>query len=243
MRVAITTWRRPLPTFMDPSTDLYTLGAEYAQAVADGGATPLLLGHLRDRDVDEVLSVCDALVLSGGGDVDPASYGAADTGASHDVCPGADASEIALVRGARQRHMPVLGICRGMQILNVACGGTLKQEVGGDSAFHPPVSKDPDEVKAAAHPLVIEPDTRLAAVYGRFERDVNTIHHQAVDRVAPGFRVTAQAPDGIVEAIEHTGTWLALGVQWHPEKSLDDDAPLFSTFVRWVGELQSEGGV
>lgn len=239
MRVAITTWRRPLPTLVDPATDLYTLGAEYAQAVADGGGTPLLLPHLDVSAVDEVLDVCDVLVVSGGGDVCPASYGAPETGQSIDTSAGADRSELALIRGAHARDLPVLGICRGMQLLNVACGGTLLQDIGGSSADHPSIPDDPEAVCAARHPVRLEAGSRLAAVYGCLERDVNTIHHQAVDRVAAGFRVTAWAPDGVVEGIERTDGWLALGVQWHPEKSLDADALLFSAFLGWAAERRS----
>lgn len=234
-RIAITCWRRPLPTFLDPQTDLYTLGAEYVDAIRAAGGVPLLLPHLDEREVIAVLDVVGGLVLSGGGDVDPSIYGEADGGGNSDVDARADAAEVALIRGAAARSLPTLAICRGMQVLNVAFGGTLTQDCTSADGPHRPVAKDPVQVRSAHHSVELSPDSRLAAIYGRTRRQVNTIHHQAVDRVAEGFRVTARAPDGVVEGIESTTGWDALGVQWHPEKTVTgDDAPLFTAFVDMV---------
>lgn len=234
-RIAITCWRRPLPTFIDPATDLYTLGAEYVDAVRAGGAVPLLLPHLAPADAGAVLDAVDGVVLSGGGDVDPSSYGTVDAGGCADVDPRADRSELALVRAAAARRMPTLAICRGLQIMNVAFGGTLLQDCTTPDGPHRPVPKVPAEVLAAQHAVRITPGSRLAAIYRRAERSVNTIHHQAIDRLADGFAVSARAPDGTIEAIEATTGWDALGVQWHPEKTVNgDDAPLFAAFAERV---------
>jgi putative glutamine amidotransferase len=234
-RIAITCWRRPLPTFLDPRTDLYTLGAEYVDAIRAAGGVPLLLPHLAQHEVTDVLDVVDGLVLSGGGDVDPVTYGQVDAGGNSDVDARADLAEVALVRGAAERGLPTLAICRGMQVLNVAFGGTLAQDCTSPDGPHRPVAKDPAQVRSAEHPVELSPDSRLAAIYGRTRRQVNTIHHQAVDGLAEGFRVTARAPDGVVEGLESTTGWDALGVQWHPEKTVTgDDAPLFTAFVDMV---------
>jgi putative glutamine amidotransferase len=228
--IAITTWRRELSTFVGPRTLLYTLADEYVRCVADGGATPLLIPHLIPDEVDSVLDGVDGLVVAGGGDVDPVSYGASDAGSSG-TDPKADATEIALVRAARAREVPVLAICRGMQIANVAFGGSLTQDIGQVGTAHEPISDDPDAVLGAIHDIVIAPASLLGRVLGAGPRTVNTIHHQAIDRLAEGFQVTARAEDGVIEAIETDDAWPFLGVQWHPEKRAGNaDAPLFD----WV---------
>jgi putative glutamine amidotransferase len=227
-RIAITSWKRHLPTFLGERTDLYTLGVEYVECVARPGALPLLLPHLAPDDADAALGGVDALVVAGGGDVDPASYGADNTG-SYDHDAAADASELALLRAARNRGMPTLAICRGMQLVNVAFGGTLHQDIGVPGGVHEPISHIPQEVLDATHPIEVVASSRLAAVVGAGERVVNTIHHQAIDRLADGFQVTATAPDGVIEAIEpDDDAWPVLAVQWHPEKADGQDEPLFA---------------
>ena len=229
-RVAITAWKRPLPTFLGDRTVLYTLGEEYVDAVCEQGAAPLLVPHVGAEAVDAVLDAVDALVVAGGGDVDPTSYGQANT-ASKDTSVVADRTELALVRGARERGVPTLAICRGMQIVNVAFGGTLHQDICEPGGVHAPWSDDPEEVLAQRHPVEVEPGSRLAAVLGAGSRQVNNIHHQAVDRLADGFTVVATAPDGVIEAVEPAEDgWPLLAVQWHPEK-LEADAGLFAWLV------------
>lgn len=231
-RIAITSWRRELPTFLGERTRLYTLADEYVVRVATPGAVPLLVPHVAPSDVDDVLDAVDGLLIAGGGDVDPASYGQEDV-ACKDTDAQADATELALARRARERGVPTLAICRGMQIVNVAGGGTLHQDIVGEGTPHPPISDDPDEVLADRHPIVIDEGSRLAGVLGAGERIVNTIHHQAIDELAPGFHVTARAADGVIEAIEAEDGWDLLAVQWHPEKLEEDDAPLFA----WLAEV------
>lgn len=230
-RIAITLWKRALPTFLGERTVLYTLGEEYVDAVAEHGAVPLLVPHVAGSEADAVLDAVDGLLIAGGGDVDPASYGEPNT-ASKDVDARADGSELALVRRARERGVPTLAICRGMQIVNVAFGGSLHQDIAGTGRRHGPISNDPDVVLADRHPVEVVAGSRLAAVLGAGERTVNNIHHQAIDRLADGFTPTAHAPDGVIEAIEPIGPagdgWPLLAVQWHPEKLAGDDAPLFA---------------
>jgi putative glutamine amidotransferase len=230
-RIGITAWRRPLTTPLGAATDLYTLGVEYAAAVQAAGGVPFILPHGDDPDV--VLDALDGLLLSGGGDLDPRSYGA-DNLAAKDERLDADRWEIALAQGARARRMPLVGICRGMQVLAVAEGGRLDQEIAG-RAGHP----DMNTMSAAAildarHDVTIAPDSRLARIYGTSQRQVNTIHHQAV---ADGGALAVVATDacGLVEAVEARDGWCGLGVQWHPEKLTADEAvaerPLFEHLV------------
>jgi putative glutamine amidotransferase len=227
-RIAITAWKRHLPTFLGERTGLYTLGVEYVECVARPGAIPLLVPHLASDEVAVVLDAVEAVVIAGGGDVDPASYGSPNAG-SYDHDAAADASELALLRAARDRRMPTLAICRGMQLVNVAFGGTLHQDIGVPGGVHEPISHIPQEVLDAIHPIEVVAGSRLAAVVGAGERAVNTIHHQAIDRLADGFHVTATAPDGVIEAIEpNDDAWPLLAVQWHPEKADGQDEPLFA---------------
>lgn len=236
-RIAITTWRRPLPTFVSERTLLYTLGDEYVASVAASGAIPILLPHVDPDDAHRVLDGVDGLVIAGGGDVHPASYGAQPDG-SIDTDPAADASELALARAARERTLPTLAICRGMQVVNVAFGGTLHQEIGVPGTAHEPVPHDdPEAVMAAVHPVEVTAGSRLAEVVGAGQREVNTIHHQGIDRLAEGFEVVATAPDRVIEGIEPDdgGSWPVLAVQWHPEKRAGRDTALFDWLTASTG--------
>lgn len=235
-RIAITLWRRELPTFVSDRTLLYTLADEYVTSVTEAGGLPLLVPHLDgDAAADAVLDAVDGLVVAGGGDVDPSSYGARNT-ASKDVDAQADRSELALLRRARQRRMPTLAICRGMQLVVVAEGGRLEQDITTRSADpqrpHLPISDRPDEVLAARHTVDILPGSRLAAVFGAGPREVNTIHHQGITELPDSLRATAYAADGLIEAVEPTTSlWPLLAVQWHPEKMAESDHALFEAFV------------
>ncbi|WP_328916159.1 MULTISPECIES: gamma-glutamyl-gamma-aminobutyrate hydrolase family protein [unclassified Streptomyces] len=211
--IAVTSWRRPLDTYLGAGTDLYTLGTEYAHAVSAAGGVPVLTPTLTAEETEVVLDTVAGVLLSGGGDVHPASYGAAGAAGEHD--PGRDATETALVRGALRRKMPVLGICRGLQIANVALGGTLREDLPVTAA-HPAVH-GPEALRDLRHEVLTD---------AAWLRDclpeparVNSIHHQALDRVAVELRPVAWAADGVIEAAEsRTPDWYFRGVQWHPEK-------------------------
>lgn len=182
------------------------------------------------RVIDPSMSVADALadvgglLLTGGGDVDPARYGATPHGKVEDVDPGRDEFEIALIAAARSRDLPIFAICRGVQVLNVAAGGTLVQDIPSEvtGALNHSLAVPPHPPYELAHEVWVEKDSLLAKVLG--ERlvgsdtcDVNSRHHQAVKTIAPGYRVSATAPDGVIEAIEDPAARFCLGVQWHPE--------------------------
>ncbi len=215
-KIGITTWLRPLPTYLGKETLLYTLGYEYVERVKAAGGLPLLLPHL--SEVASVLDLLDGLVLSGGGDLHPESYGAVHDGTSSGVSLEADRWEIALVQAARRRNMPVLGICRGMQIMAVAAGGRLSQHISGVEG-HPAMDRlQAEEILAQRHVVTFTPSCTLARLYGQTEIQVNTIHHQAVTDAGNLQVVGYDGSGAVIEALEAGGEWSALGVQWHPEK-------------------------
>jgi putative glutamine amidotransferase len=220
-------------TFVSPTTDLYTVGSEYPGAVQRAGALPVLLPHYEPDDVEHLLSAFDGVVMVGGDDVDPCCYGALDEGVSKGVSASADASELAVARAAISLGLPLFAICRGYQILNVAMGGTLHQDMTTPDGIHQPISSDPAVVMGTRHEISIEPASLLAKAYGEATRRVNSIHHQAIKQVAPGWRAVAWAPDGTIEAIESDTESPVLAVQWHPEKIADEgDQRLFDFWVR-----------
>lgn len=228
--VLMTTWRRPLPTFVDPDTDLYTLASEYVASVVSSGGVPVLLPHVPVEDVASLLDAVDAVVVCGGGDVDPSSYGA-DAEHVKDNDAVADALELAVLAEARARALPTLAICRGMQLLNVSYGGDLVQDVTAAGTPHPPVSDDPTQVLGLRHDVDIDEGSRLAGVLGPGVRVANAIHHQAVGRLGDGLVVTARADDGVIEGIEPRDWPGCIGVQWHPEKIYEADRGLFDWLV------------
>jgi putative glutamine amidotransferase len=209
------------------------LGLSYPRAVEHAGALPVLVAPLlRNEDAGRIMDAADGLLLTGGEDVDPARYGAVRHPTVTSVSTERDATELALLDAAQQRGKPVLAICRGIQLLNVAFGGTLVQDIASErpgALMH----DQEDRHAARVHPVRVEPGTRLASALGVADLQVNSFHHQAPDRVGQGLRLTAKSPDGIVEGIEWTGAqWWAVGVQWHPEE-LDGhwEAGLFKAFV------------
>ena len=182
------------------------------------------------RVIDPSMSVADALagigglLLTGGGDVEPARYGATPHEKLEEVDPARDEFEIALITAARSRDLPIFAICRGVQMLNVAAGGTLVQDIPSEvtGALNHSLVVPPHPPYELAHEVWVEKDSLLAKLMG--ERlvgsdtcDVNSRHHQAVKTIAPGYRVSATAPDGVIEAIEDPAARFCLGVQWHPE--------------------------
>jgi putative glutamine amidotransferase len=199
----------------------------YGEAVAKAGGIPHLLPCSNRNPTEGDVAALDGLLLTGGGDVDPTRYGqlpAAETGG---VDPERDAWEIGLVCVALESAVPLLGICRGCQVLNVACGGTLFQHLPARSDLPHLVAPRTSEV----HAIEIQPDSRLFAVEGTTSIGTNSIHHQAVDELGAVLRATAWAEDGTVEAIEHL-VRPAVGVQWHPENLVDHESHL--AVFKWL---------
>jgi len=214
--------------------------ADYVEAIRRAGGEPHVIEPATGSP-SGVLETIDGLLLTGGADVDPAHYGETRHPSVEDAEPGRDAFEIALARLAAERDVPVLGLCRGAQVLNVAFGGSLVQDIPtqtpGDVAHA--VSDTPI---TWAHEVWVSKGSRLwQALQERLTEDdsckVNSRHHQAVGRVADGFEASATSPDGLVEAIERPASRFCVGVQWHPENfwRTGEFRCLFEAFVEACG--------
>jgi putative glutamine amidotransferase len=223
-----------IPTYGRNQENWFSLPAEYVDAVRRAGGLPVLLPP-GEGDLADWLRIVDALVLPGGGDIDPASYGGTPHAENYKLDRARDADEIAMARHAVAAEVPMLAICRGLQVLNVAFGGTLIAHV--PDAVGERVPHRSPQKKPVRHEVTIEPGARLARVLDATRGVVASWHHQAVDRVADGFDVVARAPDGIVEAMERPGHPFLLAVQWHPELTAATDPAqqrLFDALVRAV---------
>jgi putative glutamine amidotransferase len=209
----------------------YVLPVSFVEPVRRAGALALLLApdpELVDAP-DELLDRVDGLMLAGGADLDPASYGEAAHELTLDPDPTRDAFEIALVRRALQRDLPLLGICRGMQILNVACGGTLHQHLP-ELIGHEHHRRVPGSFDGADHDVRLAPGSLAARAAGEELHATKSHHHQGVDRVGDGLQVTGWSSiDDLPEAIEAPANRFALGVQWHPEA--DERSRLIAALV------------
>jgi putative glutamine amidotransferase len=221
------------------------VNAAYVHSIAQAGAIPILLTPPIGPDgAGAALEPLDGLVLTGGHDLDPQWYAAHPSPALGPVDPQRDAFELALFRAARQRGLPILGICRGLQLVNVAMGGTLYQDLPSEQpgAIHhdPPVARD-----ARTHPITLRQGSRLQGALETGVLMTNSFHHQAIRDLAPGLVVTARAEDGVIEGVEGSEDddgWL-LAVQWHPEEFHhapdSPDQRLFSALVRASGAQRS----
>jgi len=191
---------------------------DYEESVRRAGAEPHVIE--RDWSSEDVVRRFDGLLLAGGGDVDPRFFGEEPHPTYHPAEPGRDEHEMELIRAALACDLPVLAICRGAQVLNVACGGTLVQDIPSD-VEHPLPHNVEKAPSAIAHEVWLSKDSILwRLMQEQLEGDtlqVNSRHHQAVKDVARGFIVSGTAPDGVIEAIEHESGSFCVGVQWHPE--------------------------
>jgi putative glutamine amidotransferase len=240
-RILITCWRRPLPTYLGAATVLDTLDPAYASRVAEAGGVPLLSSRPPATAfdcLDDLIALADGVMLTGGGDVDPSRYGAQAENVK-DADPDADAWELAVLARARERGVPTLAICRGAQLLAVAHGGSLGQQLDAEGGHRELDGLAPQDVLAARHHIEIASGSRLWRALGEGPIDVNTIHHHEI--INPGeLAVTARAGRAI-EAVEPHSDWPCIGVQWHPEKMAEpQQRSLFGQLVQAARERRSE---
>jgi putative glutamine amidotransferase len=225
-------------------------GVGHQRPVALAGGIPLALPWLNGERLGEALDACDGILLGGGRDIKPARYGQEPHELLDVTDPQRDAFELELVAQALDRGLPILGMCRGMQILNVALGGTLLQDVSlrPDTADHPTdrgwkrwkaverasLEEEPDVPDHPRHPISVEPGSHLHAALGVEEIEVDSFHHQALDRVAPDLTVVARAPDGVVEAVELGDDPYLLAVQWELQEEWRVDRRFLAPFEQLV---------
>jgi putative glutamine amidotransferase len=214
-----------------------TLNRPYVWAVERAGGVPIILPVTTEAEViSRYLGVVDGLLLSGGADLDPATYGEAPHPKLGEVETDRDATELPLIRQAVAADVPIFAICRGIQSLNVALGGTLYQDLPAQrpSELHHQQRELNLPRDRFSHSIRIETGSRLHRIAAADEMLCNSFHHQALRDVAPGLIVTALAPDGVIEAVEHPGKRYLLGVQFHPEETAPHDAAsqrLFDAFI------------
>jgi gamma-glutamyl-gamma-aminobutyrate hydrolase PuuD len=212
--------------------DAALVPADYVSAVVGAGGAPLLVPP--GADIDATLDAVDGLVFSGGSDLDPVLYGAVAHAETGGVVRERDDFELALMRAALERDVPMLAICRGSQVLNVALGGDLEQHVP-DRVGHELHREVPGVF--SEHAVEVLPGTKLASVLAERTGDVKSHHHQGFGALAPTLRESARAPDGTLEAIEDPSRRFALGVLWHPEAG--EDRALFEALVREAAEYRA----
>lgn len=228
--IGCTTYRKVAD--QNPPIEILGLMPSYTEAVAAAGGVPILIPlGLNDESLLAIFERIDGLLLPGGGDVDPAVY----AGRNHETLFGIDQDrdrvEILMARTAVAHQKPVLAICRGIQVLNVALGGSLYEDINTmmpDALHHDNFGKWPRNY--LAHTVTVQTGSLLAQQLGKTETPVNSLHHQGINRLAPELTVTATAPDGLIEAVELPGHPYALGVQWHPENLIHDDPDMLALF-------------
>lgn len=212
----------------------FFLARAYIDSVAEAGGIPLILpGTDKIKKLDSYLKVISGVLLAGGGDLDPSYFDEEPHPALGEITPERDRFEIMLANAAMEKKMPILGICRGIQVLNVACGGNLIQHIPAE--IKKPLKHSQSAPRAhPTHNITIDKDSQLADIFGVSALRVNSFHHQSVKEPAEGFRVSAMSSDGVIEALEALEYPFVIGVQWHPECMTVNDSKsrqLFKAFV------------
>jgi putative glutamine amidotransferase len=217
--------------------DRMYVSRDYIESIVRAGAIPLLLPILSNTEALRLqIEAVDALVLAGGQDVQPQRYNEEPSPFLETICPERDAYEIAALNFALAQQKPVFGICRGMQLINVAFGGSLYQDIA---------QQCPDRLQhsqkaireEASHTVTLESDSWLSSIMKKETLPTNSFHHQAIKELAAGFRVSARAQDGIIEAIEKRDQGFIVGVQWHPEMMSETHLDMQTLFTAFCNQM------
>lgn len=224
-----------------PGVKTYRFNGNYTASLAAAGGLPVAIPlDLPEDALSALFGRLDGLLLAGGDDLDPAFYGEARHPALGEVDPARDETELKVARWSLETHLPTLAICRGIQVLNVAAGGNLYQDIPAQlpGALRHNYARPETPWDQMTHRVRVQTGSRLAGIVGAADVPANSYHHQAVKQVAAGFAPVAWAPDGVIEAIEADGQPFALGIQWHPEAltRVNEAARLiFQAFVAAAG--------
>lgn len=218
----------------------FHLYGNYIDVVRRAGGVPILLPP-GETNLDRILNLVDGLIFTGGGDIDPDHYDGDAHPAIYRVDPERDAFELALAKRAVQSNLALLGICRGLQVLNIASGGRLLPHV--PDAFGTDVLHREEPLNPTRHPVEVVPGSLLADIVGTSSMEIVSWHHQAVPTVPPGWRATAFAPDGLIEALEHEEHPWAIALQWHPELSAAEDPLQQRIFDAFIQAARTERAV
>jgi putative glutamine amidotransferase len=220
--------------------DIFQLGRAYLEAVHRAGGTPLMIPNNLDAiELNPILKHLDGILFSGGGDIETARFKGRPHIKVSGVSPERDQLEFVLLKKALNRHLPLLAICRGIQVLNVAFGGDLYTHIADQMAaplkhdWYPNYPRDKH-----AHNVSLTKGSLLRDIFQEMEVPVNSLHHQGISKLGEGLTGVAFAPDGLVEGVEIKGERFAIGVQWHPE-CLPDDKPMQALFASFIAACQS----
>ena len=219
----------------------------YYDAIVEAGGLPVLIPNIQEKYIAEILAPLHGILLTGGQDVDPEYFGEPPIPGLGSINPFRDSLEIHLCRQAMEQDIPVLGICRGIQLMNIAMGGTIYQDLNSQWTFgqlqkHSQLAPD----WYSSHEVELEENSKLAQIIGVQRLRTNSFHHQAVKEPAPCFEITARCGDGVVEGIESKSHSFAVGVQWHPEKMWQKDdkmLTLFKGLVTVARNRRDKGGI
>lgn len=233
--IGITVNRSTFPLVKAITNERYHLSPNYSEAIMEAGANCCLLPFAPTTQIPSLIAELDGLVLSGGNDLDPILYQAENQG-SLDICRERDQFEMALCQEALKQGKPILGICRGMQLLNVLLGGTLIQEVHRQTKQRH-LQKAAPEI--ATHTVELVPGSVLAQIFQTDSIQVNSYHHQAIQKLGKDLRATAFSEDGLIEGIEYTNAACVLGVQWHPEMMVEANIQMARLFDYFVMQTQT----